>query len=272
MRLYTLITTSLVTASFLVGCGGSGGDGDNTASAAPVEITTVKQAKNAIAAASSANSGYSNINTRSISREAYTQSCAVSGSMTINVSQAASTKVSSVTTMDNCDDGGGVSNGKMVMDANIDGYKTSSKISMQNFSQKNEQMYFVANLNIDTVSDSQTGASDTTLNGTIHLEEYIYNDVQDYGYTNFNVKQSGYNSGIEINGKTSISSKNYSCVNGTYDIKTTTPLQIGYNGYTAGEMEINGAVYHYNNDGTVTVTLANGETSTIEQDTTPDCN
>ena len=278
MKLYGLIATSLVTATLLVGCGSSGGgDGDSITSIAPTEITTEKDAKNAIAAISGTNSFSSGLTntrsvTRNIEREVYSQPCYVSGSMTIEASASDYTKLDSTTKFDNCDNGGGAVNGNIVTTGSVDGYTTNMTMSMNNYSQKSEEMYLTADIKFDIFANANTGESKTIMNGTMHIEEYVTNDVIDVAYDNFSVKQEAYNAGTEINGKTAITSKNYSCINGTYDIKTIQPLQIGYNGYTDGEMEINGALYHYNNDGSVDVTLANGDKTTISQTDEPVCN
>jgi hypothetical protein len=290
MKFYSIITTSAVAAMLLTGCGSDDVEDALTSAAGSASgltleqttISTPTEAKNAMVAASAANGFSSSLDTtgvrsinRSIeSRESYTQSCSVDGSITIDVQSAQQENMSSVTVFDHCDNGYGTMNGKFIVSGSTtDGYSSAYKVSMQDYSVKNQYTYIVATLDMDIDANAQTGYSNTIMNGNMHIEEYTENDSIDLGYSNFSIKQASMDSGIEINGQTSISSKNYSCVNGVYNIETLSPLKT-YNsdGYSSGSMKINGAVYNYNSDGTVDVTLPNGETTTIEQADTPVCN
>lgn len=90
-------------------------------------------------------------------------------------------------------------------------------------------------------------------------------------FHDFNVTMRTGDTGVptlELNGTLDI----YACGKENFNIQTVTPLTVAANGtFSAGELNINGALFEYNDDKTVKVTLADGTAYNLPQGLDPMC-
>ena len=295
MKRIHLIGVSFLVAGLLVGCGSSDGDssGENPfggstgagtgVSAVVTPVTTVEEAEQAVAAFSAINSmgaigsnfaqnAPSRAPNRSvISLAPINQStpCSNGGTMSIKGDADQSGNMNVVTKFANCNQQGTVMNGGYDINSQTSGSNVHMDMEMSNFSYSSAASgNMTMNLRMTIDTNLQYNPMDLTMDGTIVYD--IAGNSGKVGYSNFKVRTQ--NSALNMSGTISMESSQYSCYNGTYNVTTLEDLRTSYgSGYSSGVMVINGATYSYNSDSTVTVTLPNGETSVINQNTASVC-
>lgn len=274
-----LIRLSLAAGVILFTACGSSDDssGSSNISGETVEITDVTSAENAASAISSVQGftdslqSVSGMSSNSPSRLAISKAsqkmdCSYGGSMDMSGDGASGTvaynncAMTSSMTLD----------GTMSMNSSNNGNNIYSKVSFNNFSMNmGESNYFKYNVTMEMETNYSYDPMKMTMDGTLSYSLDGYAGTA--GYKNFILETSG--NTFEINGQTSITSSQYSCIDGVYNISTTEPLVMSYYGdnIESGKMVVNGATYSFNSDGTANVTFSDGSTAIVEIDDTPSC-
>lgn len=271
--------TSIVLATFLIGCGGS----DNSSESAnyltgdPVPITTKSEAENAVSSVVNLNSsGVSNI-APSPARSAAPALVAVNDSGTCvdggsySVSGDATDTTADITqTYNNCNQYGVLMNGSQHVKGTNDGSTINLNMTMTDLLYQYDTSSSTMNMDVKYVSTNGTSL-DMTMNGTASYN--ITSPILDSGtagYQNFRTVITS--SGMTLNGEVSTTSTVNTCVNGTYKLETLETLTAGSSGFTSGKMKINGATFDFNSDGTATVTFADNTTQVVDQGVQLVCN
>lgn len=272
MKNMYLIGLSLVVAGLVVGCGSSGGDGGST-SADLAEIATVEDAKKAAGAINQintlgskgsevANNSYAP--SRSLARGSIPTSsydCSNSGSFSYGGSYSDDgTNTDIKMTYNNCDNGAGPVNGSLELESSQSGNNINISMDMNNYSMSNSYGSYKMDFEVDMSTNQNYNPLEMEYDGEISFitSQYYFN----VGYDDF--KTYIENDYISMNGTVSMDSNLDSCMNGSYTIKTLDPLYVDSNGYGAGSISVNGAVYTYSGNN-VQITLADGSTSTVSQ-------
>lgn len=145
-------------------------------------------------------------------------------------------------------------------------------------------MYFDYESPMKFYSDKNFSFATIILNGGVALSKNpsesefgptMADDDNEDGYQgdfhDFNVTMRTADTGIptlELNGTLDI----YACGKENFNIQTVTPLTVAANGtFSAGTLNINGALFEYNDDKTVKVTLADGTEYSLPQGLDPMC-
>lgn len=284
----SMIAVSVLSASLLfVGCGGSSdsdGGGISVNDAEP--IVTIDDAKKAAQGLSSVSSMQTMLPTSSTSSYYVVQ----------RVSTFASTAARKATPSQSyeCPAGGTIiiqttSSASMtqVYDscAMVEGYTLDGSVNVSNMDQSNNSFSATMSYNgfrvsgsdfsatMDMTIDMQVDYSDSYSNVSSSMKyngklSLVAGDTSaSYEYANLRTTSSVTSSSIQstIDGLISVDSP---CYSGVLDIETVEPLTM-YNTYDylyrGGELKVNEATYSYNSDGTVTITTATGESSTLDQ-------
>lgn len=100
----------------------------------------------------------------------------------------------------------------------------------------------------------------TVLDGEVGLTEY--SNSYSATFSDFNVSIDSQNATMQLNGDVEITA----CGKENFNIETLEPLHTAANGsYTSGKLKVNGAIFEYNSNKTVTVTLADTTVYTLGQ-------
>ncbi len=105
---------------------------------------------------------------------------------------------------------------------------------------------------------------DILLNGNIESYEWIGEGqtqtelVTKYSYENFHYIEDT-NAQEDISGQVSVSGPN-TCMNGVYKVETLEKITPTDMGATAGKIKVNGAIYQFNSDGTISMTFPDEST------------
>lgn len=275
-----LIRLSLVAGVVLfTACGSSDDSSDSSnITGETVEVTDATSAENAASAISSVQGftdslqSVSGVSSNSPSRLAPSKApqkidCSYGGSMNMDMSTDGTT---GTVAYNNCSMGSSMTlDGSMSMNGSDNGNDIYSKVKFNNFSMNmGESDYLKYNVTMEMETNYSYDPMKMIMDGTLSYSFDGYGGTA--GYKNFTLETSG--NTLEINGQTSITSNQYSCIDGVYNISTTEPLRVGYYGEVeSGKMVINGATYSFNSDGTANVTFADGSTEIVEIDDTPSC-
>jgi len=102
-------------------------------------------------------------------------------------------------------------------------------------------------------SDKDFNSSSVVLDGNVSLAEN--SNTYDAIFHDFNVTLNTQQKNMQMNGNVEI----FACGKENFDIQTLQPITTAANGtFTAGKLKINGAIFDYNADKSVSVTLADG--------------
>jgi len=258
MKYFTFFIAITLTVMFSA-CGGGSSSADKPI-AKTATITTVAQAQSALYATQALMSdggamnvfnSLTGVSSASQLRQAIT--CGNGGSMDLNtISQSNYSIVFS-----HCSNEPGVYiDGGFSIVTNSNG--TSGKFTMHNLEMINPQGTYLFDLSINYATTSSAEIN-LKMNGTGRIDEN--GRSASFFYDNFQMI-SGSN-GVFLNGTVGVDYTPDLCSEGTYTIKTISPLY-GSPTITSGEIEINGANFVYNPDGTVTITV-NGTSEKVNQ-------
>ncbi len=268
MRKILIVIMSVAMATLFVGCSLDDETSTSYLQGTPVSVSTPQEAENALSSFSGINSGAS---------ASPAPARAIALAQSLSPSRVASLAPISVT----CDNGGTYvgdytdsSNfnatytncqfGTITMNGSVSASNNTIVLSNYQYSDSSTGENLIMNFTV-TSSDPD----DVTINGTISYTDA--SDSASFGYENFHmiVKSNG---DENINGKISITSNTFSCVNGVLDITTVVDLTPDLSGgYSSGTMKINGATFVFNANNTVSVTFPDGTTQTLNQNQPPVC-
>jgi len=265
------------TVLLLLGCGGAGseeaGEASSTTASNPT-ITTKTEAEyaaNTIAIVSGlaqTNESVSN-SSNAKQREAVdsTSSCATSGHVS---TKGDISLISTNLTFEYvaCSENGVLMNGSTTASGTL----INLDMKMIDLSVDTSEFYSLSNLDINIATSFQTVR--TSFDGKVAYNDKLNKDVGSVLYSDFKVVSTDSLLGsttIEYNGETTLESSKYACVDGIYTYKTLTPLASSSDGIiSSGELDINGAIYSFSDEG-IEVTLTNGESYMIEQNSEISC-
>ena len=286
------ILTSLFSASLLLmsGCNsssnsdstdGSSTNNQTTTNTAKVNISSENDAKKAVEAINamefsnsitSIGSSLSGTGTTSAKqREKMSQTIYCLDSGTVTFSGDFTTSSMSLNYLyDNCVQKGVTSNGAFSMSGSFKDFT----IAFNDFYVDSVKAKVTTNMTMKE-SISLSNGFTATLNGKM---DYLNKQNNNEGYVSYsdfvsNVKISSSTALANYNGDTTMTSSLYPCIDGTYSYKTISDLTIplGSNKIESGVLEINDAVFTFNN-GEVEVTTKDGATYKVELDAVPTCN
>ncbi|HFU74325.1 MAG TPA: hypothetical protein ENK65_02090 [Helicobacteraceae bacterium] len=283
MKKVAYLGLSITVAGLLIGCGGgSGNDSGSTGSfltGEPVAVTTPEQASNAMSSVTNLNSMGSSGITLSPTRQAApslapvseSENCVDGGSYVIS-GEATETSADVTSTYNNCTQYGSTLDGTQHVKGSNDGTNVNLVMTMTNFTSSSSGASSTMNMTVNYVANNSIPSLDMILNGTV---SYSYtspiSDSGTAGYQNFRVVSQGTNS-ITIDGDVSTTSTAHSCVDGTYHLETTQTLVPSTSGFSSGQMIVNGATFDFHDNGTATVTFADGSTAVVTQGSEVVCN
>jgi len=284
MKNLIVSSVSILVASLLIGCGGGDSDGNGSSGSYltgdPVPVTTLAEAENAVSSVSSLNNlGTTNVSpspARSASPSQApvneSESCVDGGSYSIS-GDASETTADITYTYNNCNQSGVVMDGSQHVSGTNDGTTVNLDITMTALKSTYASSSQTMDMAIKYIENTSTHALDMIMNGTAAFS--ISSPISDSGtagYQDFHIVADGLNNTLTLNGDVSTTSSAHSCVDGQYNLKTLELLTPSGDGFSSGKMEINGATFDFNNDGTATVTFADGSTEIVQQGQEVVCN
>ena len=252
----TLIMASALTLALLTACNGTSATDNNTFYTVSVSIDTPAKAKMAFANLNSALSSQSKLNTQSAvkkssSRAIQSYDCINGGNFSIDADQG-----NSSTTYNNCLINDYTLNGKILYTNDNSGATT---LTMSNYELSSSGLNLKSNLTI--VSEATQTKFTSKLNGAMSLKTSIPRAIDaSFTYNNFVTTFYTGTSSTTMNGSFSVNDKISTCANGTYNIKTLSPLS-----ETSGSVDVNGVVYTFSND-IISVTLKDGSVTTCNKE------
>jgi len=284
MKNKLVISASVVVASLFVGCGGGsssdGGSSGNFLTGNPVTVTTPQEATNAMSSVTTLNTlgtgsvSPSSARTASPSLAPVNESgsCVDGGSYSID-GDASDTTANLTTVYTNCSQYGSTMNGKQHIEGTNDGTTVNLDMTMTALSQSSSIGSSTMDMSIKYILNNATNVLDMTMNGTASFDySSPVSNAGSAGYEDFRVVADNATNTLTINGDVSTTSSAHSCVDGRYHLETTQILVPGVNGFSSGQMKINGATFDFHNDGTATVTFADGSTNIVTQGAEVVCN
>ena len=219
--------------------------------------------------------------TQASTRQKYSQTtyCLDSGTITIDGEYNGMSSISLNYTFNNCVNKGVLQDGSLSMTGSMTNFTMNfnnfvvdgpaSKLSMSGLTIK-ETMSLQGSPssapvagNIEAVIDGSMDYLDKTNNNSGKLSYYSF--ASTFKFTTTKAE-------VTYNGDTAVTSSLYPCIDGTYSYKTLSPLSIplGSNRIESGELEINDALFTFNN-GEVVVTTKDGKSYTVDLDAAPSC-
>jgi len=275
MNYKILITIFVVT--FFLGCGSGGSDVEsanqpiNYLTGDMVEITTPQEAKKAVSTVNSinalSNSGSSTQSYAAPSRKSPSlapvnnvEKCIDGGTLSVK-GDVARNGVDLKTTYKECVKDSMRISGTTLTKGTFGSSEINLSVKMLNMEFKGSSSEITMQATMDMLLNQEQNLIDVSMDGKVTYSNVI--DSGKAGYKNFRVvAQDGH---LNMSGKVSMESENYACSNGVYEISTIEELYPYGDGFSDGIMVINGSTFEFNDDGTVTVTFANGYSSVVEQ-------
>ncbi len=276
----TILVTAIVLMSvFFVGCGG----GDNTTaiesdSANTTKIVTQEDARKAV---SLVESMHLDVLASGISQSLSTQlglkaapnritypvpyskqrECSVSGTVNTSGKKSNVFTYHATNVFDDCKHIDNiVVNGTQSVDATLENNKLVASLSDNNIEVSRGEVTMNLTAPIKLYANRDFSFVEIILqeSGQLFKSGNAFQEI----FVDFNVTIDTKNTNMYLNGFTQV----YGCGDEGYDIQTIVPVTIGSNGgFASGELNINGALFEFNNNNTVTVTLTNGDIYTMVQ-------
>jgi len=264
-----ILATMLVLASLLTGCYNSSSD-DNSYTSNKTSITTKEGAAQAIALVKSMHVDLlaagvtqsldpqetmqtSDAVTYPISYDKH-RDCNVSGTADTVGEKISDTEYNATNSFNACQQLPGiVVNGENHVYAQLLGNDLQATLTDNEIGVTIGSLSMSINSDIKFYSDRDFNTSSVILDGNVSLTE----DSNSYEslFHDFNVTLDTQAKNMQMNGQVDI----FACGKEYFDIQTLQPITTAANGtFTSGKLKINGAVFEYNADKSVAVTLADG--------------
>jgi len=276
-----ILAIMLTLAMFMTGCFNSNQADNKSGSIA--QILTEQDAQQAVSMVKSMHiDAISQATTSSVTSQAGMQAtttdypvaysihrdCNISGTADTVGEKLSDTDYNATNTFEACQHTPGIEvNGQNHVYAKLQGDELFAELT------DNEIIVTMGELNIDINSNILFHSNrdfslvDITLDGNTTLTEGSNTYLATFH--DFNITQNTTDVTMQMNGSVDI----FACGKEYFDIQTLEPITTASNGtFTAGKLKINGAIFQYNNNKTVSVTLTNGDTYTIPQGMDMICN